>query len=202
MTHTLTGFLSRHRKAIVLTAAAGGIIALILSLAQPLRYRATMRLLIIPATSPAIDAFTAVKSAEKVGRNLGRVIVSASFLDLVLAAHPAVDPTVFPTDERRRRKRWNRTVESSVPSETSVMEVRVYHERAGQARAIADAIGIVLVRGVSEYTGSRDISVKVIDPPLVSRFPVRPNIPLDTALGLVLGALLGAAWSYLRKPLS
>ena len=191
-------FLRRHRRRIVRIAIAGGVVAFVLSFVQPMEYRATMRLLIIQATSPTLDAFTAVKSSEKVGRNLGNVIASSSFLERTLLANPKVDAARFPKDERKRRKAWERTAESSVQPETSVMELRVYHAIASQAHAIAEGIGNVLVRDAREYTGSQDISVKVIDSPLVSRFPVRPNIPLNTVLGLVLGALFGAAFEYLR----
>lgn len=193
-----TAFLHRHRRRITHIAIAGGIVALVISFVQPLKYRATMRLLIIQATSPTLDAFTAVKSSEKVGRNLGNVIASSSFLERTLLANPKIDAAGFPQDERKRRKAWGRTVESSVAPETSVMEVRVYHQRPTQAHAIAEGIGNVLVREAREYTGSQDISVKVIDSPLVSRFPVRPNIPLNTVLGLILGALFGAVFEYLR----
>lgn len=198
--HSLPSLFSlRHRRRILWIAVGGAAIALVLALIQPLRYRATMRLLIIQATSPTLDAFTAVKSSEKVGKNLGRVIGSSSFLERVLLANPKIDQAFFPRDERKRRKVWVRTVESAIAPETSVMEVSVYHPRPPQAHAIAEGLGNVLVRDTREYTGSYDISVKVIDPPLVSRFPVRPNIPLNVALGLILGALIGAAVEYLRS---
>lgn len=198
MVHPTSAFLHRHRSAIATTAIVGGIIALVLSLVQPLEYRATMRLLIIQATSPTLDAFTAVKSAEKVGRNLGRIIASASFLDAVVAANRAIDATAFPRVERKRRRAWARMVESSVAPETSVLHVTVYHQRQAQALAIADGIATVLVKETAEYTGSRDLIVRVIDSPLVSRYPVRPNIPLHAVLGLLLGALAGTAVIYLR----
>jgi len=200
MTNAIHGFLRRHRRRIIRIAIAGGVVALVLSFASPLQYRAVMRLLIIQATSPTLDAFTAGKYSEKVGRNFGNVIASSSFLERVLLANPKVDALAFPKDERKRRRAWQRTVESSVVSETSVMELRVYHKRPAQAHAIAEGIGNVLVRDAQEYTGGRDIAVKVIDSPIVSRFPVRPNIPLNTLLGLILGALIGAAFEYLRAP--
>lgn len=197
---TLPSFLHRHRRRIVWITVAGGAVALVLSLAQPLKYRATMRLLIIQATSPTLDAFTAVKSSEKVGRNLSRVLGSSSFLDRMLLANPKVDQSTFPRDERKRRRAWARMVESSVAPETSVMEVHVFHPRAPQALAISEGIGGVLTRDAREYTGSYDISVKIIDPPLATRFPVRPNILFNVVLGLILGALIGTAFEYLRGP--
>jgi len=200
MHHLLTTFTHRHRRRIVQITIAGGAVALVLSLVTPLQYRATMRLLIIQATSPTLDAFTAVKSSEKVGRNLSRVLASSSFLDRVLLANPKIDASSFPRDERRRRKAWARMVESSVAPETSVMDIHVFHPRAAQALSIAEAVGGVLTRDAREYTGSYDISAKVIDPPLASRFPVRPNILLNILLGLILGALIGTAFEYLRGP--
>lgn len=200
MPQTLSMFVRHHGRRILAIAVVGGIFALLIGLVQPLRYGATMRILIIQSTSATLDAYTAVKSAEKVGRNLGRVIASSSFLDRVLAANPAVDASTFSRIERKRRRTWQRMVEVSVPAETSVMEVRVFHERQAQARAIAEAVAAVLLRDVREYTGSRDIDVKVIDPPLVSKFPVRPNLPIVAGLGVLIGAVLGASIEYLRSP--
>lgn len=200
MPHLISIIIRQYRRAMITVAVGGAIIALILSVLQPLRYRATMRVLIIQATTPTLDAFTAVKSSEKVGRNLGRVIASSYFLERVLAANPAIDRAAFPQDERRRRRVWERMVESSVAAETSVMEVRVFHARSAQAHAVAEGVGNVLVRDARDYTGSADINVKVIDSPLVSRFPVRPNIVFNVVFGFVLGGLFGAAWRYLRYP--
>lgn len=183
----------------MLVALAGAAVALVLSLVQPFSYRATMRFLIIQATSPTLDAFTAVKSSEKIGRNLGQVIASSSFLDRVLQVNGDIDATAFPTVERKRRRSWDRAVESSVAAETSIMELHVYHERQAQAVAIAEGIGTVLVRDAKDYTGSRDITVRVIDSPIVSRFPVRPNVLGNVFLGFVLGALLALIQRYLRR---
>ncbi|MFH1098925.1 MAG: hypothetical protein V1723_03325 [Candidatus Uhrbacteria bacterium] len=201
MLHPILRFLRVYRRLIVAAAIGGAAVALIFSIVQPLCYRATMRLLLIQATSPTLDAFTAVKSAEKVGKNLGQIIASSSFLERVLQANPNVDGAAFPSDERKRRKRWEKMVETSVATETSVMEIRVYHPQRGQALAVADAIGTVLVRDAREYTGSRDIVAKVIDSPLASRLPVRPNILLNIIIGCLLGAFLGAAWVYIRRPI-
>ncbi|MFH1430717.1 MAG: hypothetical protein ABIG71_04345 [Candidatus Uhrbacteria bacterium] len=198
MTYPMLNALRKQRRRILQVALIAAAIALVLSLVQPLRYGATMRLIIIQATSPTLDAFTAVKSSEKVGRNLGRVLVSSSFLDRVLLSNPDIDRASFSSDERKRRKAWEQMVESSVAAETSIMEVSVFHTRQAQARVIAETIGTVLVRDAREYTGSRDISVKVIDAPLVSRFPVRPNVIANTLLGFILGTFLGAAVLYLR----
>ncbi|MDO8425609.1 MAG: hypothetical protein Q7T01_03815 [bacterium] len=197
MSHSITRFIAHNRRYALGVALAGGAIALVFSLVQPLAYRATMRLLIIQATSPTLDAYTAVKSSEKVGRNLGHVIASSSFLDRVLQVNPEIDRAAFPENERARRRAWGRTVESSVAAESSIMEVRVYHERQAQAVAIADGIGSVLVRDAKDYTGSRDITVRVIDSPLISRFPVRPNIALNVLLGFLFGAALALAQRYL-----
>lgn len=195
----ISAFLRHHRRVGIAAAIAGGLLAFLLSIVQPLRYGATMRVLIIQSTSPTLDAFTAVKSAEKIGKNLGQIIASSSFFVRVLQANPAIDAGAFSLVERKRRKLWERTVETSVAAETSVLEIRVFHTLQAQARAIADGIATVLVRDAAEYTGGRDIAVRVIDSPLVSRFPVRPNIPLTVAIGFLLGGLLGTAVQYLRK---
>ena len=40
-----------------------------------------------------------------------------------------------------------------------------------------------------EYVGG-DVTIKVVNAPVATRFPVRPNLPLNGALGFVVGVLL------------
>jgi capsular polysaccharide biosynthesis protein len=186
-------------RTVLVVASAAAAFAVIFSLFQPLAYRATMRVLIVQATSPTLDAYTAAKSAEKVGKNLAQVIESASFREAVLQQDAAIDGETFSGDERRRRRRWQRNVEASIAPESGVMTFSVYHVIPAQAEAIVAAMGAVMIRDIHSYTGSQDLDVKIIDPPVVSRFPVRPNIFMSGLIGFFIGGLLGAARVYLAR---
>ncbi|MBI4433152.1 hypothetical protein HY632_00105 [Candidatus Uhrbacteria bacterium] len=187
----LRAIVYHDRRRILWLGVFGAVFALAVTLLLPLRYRATMRVLIIQSTSPTLDAFTAVKSAEKIGKNFGQIIASSSFLDRALQANTKIQASYFPTVERKRRRVWEEMVHASVASETSVMAIAVYHPIPAQAAAIAETVGAVLARDAREYTGSPDVAVKVIDSPIISRFPVRPNIPLQMVLGALLAAGAG-----------
>ncbi|MBI2483265.1 hypothetical protein HYV74_03765 [Candidatus Uhrbacteria bacterium] len=195
----LRATIHQDRRRIFWMGVLGAVVTCAIVLFLPLRYRATMRVLIIQSTSPTLDAFTAVKSAEKIGKNFSQIIASSSFLDRVLQANSKIQASYFPAVERKRRRAWEEMVTASVAPETSVMAIAVYHPAPTQAAAIAGSVGAILARDAREYTGSPDIAVKVIDSPILSRFPVRPNVPLQVLLGALLAAALSTVTLAARR---
>ena len=56
------------------------------------------------------------------------------------------------------------------------------------SRLAGAAVDTLASRGW-EYVGG-DVTIKVVNAPVATRFPVRPNLPLNGALGFVVGVLL------------
>ena len=166
----------------------------------PLEYRADAQVLIISKSRYGVDPYTVVKSAERVGENIVAVMKTDDFRDKVRAQPGyAIDWGRFDAlNERARRRAWPEMVGSSVVYGTGVLNVSAYHPNPDQARALAGASVGALVSRAWEYVGG-DVILKVVNTPVVTRWPVRPNLALNTVLGGVVGVIL-AGFAVSRRP--
>ncbi len=182
---------------IVLMAAIGLLLGVILSFLRPLEYSSTERLLIIQQLG-AVDAYTASRSAERVAEDITNVIYTTTFFEKVMAASSQIDQDYFPSDDQKKRKKWGETVQASVARGTGLLTIVVYHEDVAQAELIARALGAVIVTEGWQYTSGGSISIQLVDEPLSSNWPVRPNIPLNAFAGAILGGLAGVGFVLLK----
>ncbi len=192
--------LSRYASTVVLFAVSGLVLGVVLSFLRPLEYRASTRLLITQNVVSA-DAYTASRSSERIADELARIVFTSTFFEQVLDAGYNIDESQFPSEERqpaRRRTRWARMVDTSVARGTGLLSVSVYNREPEQAQQIAEAIAFVLTQRGWQYTSGKDLSIRQVDASLISKFPVRPNIPSNAFMGLVLGFLCGAAFVLVR----
>lgn len=181
----------------VLFAVLGLVLAVVFSFLRPLEYSSTIRLLIIQNVG-VVDAYTAARSSERIAEDLATVTYTTSFYDKVMAAGFAIDDTYFPSDETKKRKKWEKMVSTTVARGTGLLTVKVYHQDVEQAEQIAHAISFVLTNEGWTYTSGGNITVRLVDEPLNSRWPARPNIPANAFAGFVLGGLLGVGYIVLQ----
>lgn len=193
--HSSTIF--RFWHTIVIMAAIGLLLGVILSLLRPLEYSSTTRLLIIQQLG-TVDAYTASRSAERVAEDITNVIYTSTFFQKVMASTTQIDKDYFPGDEIKLRKMWGQTVDAIVTRGTGLLQIIVYHQEAAQAELIARALSSVIVTEGWQYTSGGSISIQLVDEPLNSRWPVRPNIPLNAFAGAVLGGLAGVGFVLLK----
>jgi capsular polysaccharide biosynthesis protein len=186
----------RHNKALVILMAMVGILVAIgVTLFQPFEYRSTFSVLVIEKGNTQ-DAFTAAKSAERLSLSLGQIIYTTSFYDKVMQSEFIPANVTFPSDDQQRRDEWKRRIETRVMPDIGQMKISVYDRDAASATALANALAMVLSEQGTEYLGGSDgVTLKVVDYPLTSKRPARPNIPMNLAAGLLLGS--GAAVGYL-----
>jgi capsular polysaccharide biosynthesis protein len=180
---------------LVAMAAAVG-----LSLIQPLKYSSSVRMLIIQPANYNVDPYTAIRSAEQIGNNLAQVVYTTDFYNKVMSAGSAkfsIDPTYFPDNDARRRKLWSQIVSVKVENGTGLLNITVYHPDKDQATQIAQAIAYVMTAEGANYVGGTALQIRLVDEPLVSRFPVKPNLAVNGFTGLLLGALFGIAYAIL-----
>jgi capsular polysaccharide biosynthesis protein len=168
------------------------------SLLFPLEYSSTMRLLIIQKQLSTTDPYTAIKAAEGMSTNLSQIMYTTSFYDKVMTAKFNIDQSYFKTDERKRREQWNKMIATSVTRESGMLVVTVYHKDPEQASQIARAIAFVMTTEGWQYVGS-DLQVKLVDDPLQSRWPTRPNLPGNAVTGFVIGAIFGSVRLLTKK---
>ncbi|MDP3985675.1 MAG: hypothetical protein Q8P82_02830 [bacterium] len=185
---------SRDWKKVISIAVLTALLAALVSFVRPLEYSSTIRLLIIQRSALGLDPYTAIRSAERVSESLASIVYTTSFFDKVLAAGYSIDQNVFSKDETKRRKQWQKMVEAQVSRGTGLLTIIVYHRDRGQAEQIVSAIGAVLQQEGWTYVGGGDLQVRVVDAPISSRFPVRPNVPVNAFGGFVLGMLGGIGY--------
>lgn len=189
-----SNLLLHHRRPVIITALATMAVVLIISAFFPLKYSATTRLLIIPKSSLGVDPYTAVKSAERVSENLAQIIYTTSFFERVIKAGFNLDQSSFQNvSENKKRKQWQKMVSPQVLRGTALLGLTVFHQDKEQAKQWASAMAYVLATQGFEYTGG-NVDIKIVDTPILSRFPVKPNFVMNGLLGLILGAMAGAGW--------
>jgi capsular polysaccharide biosynthesis protein len=181
-------------KHIVLFAVVSALFAAGISFLFPLKYSSTMRLLIIQRQLATADPYTAIKASERIADNLAQILYTTSFYDKVMEAKFNVDEAAFGTDELKKRKKWDDTIATQVVRGSGMLDVTVYHVDPDQAEQISQAIAFVLTTEGWKYVGGGDLEIRLVDAPLVSRWPVRPNIPSNALAGLVLGGIAGMGY--------
>lgn len=197
--HQPARVLKKRSKVIFLTGMILAVMSLLGSLLFPLQYRADAQLYIISGSRYGADPFTIVKSAERIGENITQIMKTDDFYQKVIA-QPGyqLDLSDFQNvEERVKRKRWNKTINGSVVFGTGVLNVSAYHEDPKQAEAFAGAAVDTLVERGREYVGT-DVTMKVVNYPVATKYPVRPNVLINTILGFFIG-VLGMSIVVLRK---
>ncbi len=194
MTFDVIQILERFWKTIAVSAFLMALLAGGLSFVRPLEYSSSMRLLIIQKAGATLDPYTAIRSAETIADNLSQVIYTSDFFDKVMGAGFSIDKTYFNSNENKQRDQWSKMVTTEVTHQTGFLQITVYHTNKDQASEIGRAIAFVLTTQGNQYIGGRDLEVRLVDTPLQSRFPVRPNIPLNAFLGAIVGVILSSTY--------
>lgn len=168
-------------------------LAVLLSFLRPLEYSSTTRILITQDLG-AVDAYTASRSSERIADELAGIVYTSTFYKKVMDAGYDIDASYFPSDEIKLRKKWEKAIATSVSRSSGLLTVKAYHTSVEQAEELAQAVAFVLTTQGWTYTSGANITVQVVDQPLNSRYPVRPNLLVNSLSGLVLGALAGAGY--------
>lgn len=191
--------LRKNWEIIALVVGISVVLALIVSLVSPFQYSATTKILIIQKQSGNLDAYTANKSAERIGQNLSNIINTSSFYNEVLAANSGLQ-SKFPEDSVERMKLWDKNVKVNVIPETGILEINAYDTDRDFASQLVRAIAYVLVNKGAEYHGGgNDVEIKIVDDVFVSKYPVRPNIILNMGLAGIIGVALGCVFVILSE---
>ncbi len=188
------GMLLLGWKRILAFAIVSALVGGALSFLFPLQYSSTTRLLIIQRQLSGADPYTAIKASERISDNLSQAIYTTSFFDKVLETDFDIDRTVFKADEHKRRKQWAQMIGTQVMRGSGMIVLTVYHVDKEQATQIARAVAYVLTTEGWQYVGGGDLEVKIVDQPLQSRFPVKPNIPANVLMGFALGLIAGSGY--------
>lgn len=173
------------------------ILTLAFTLARPLKYRSSSRLLVMQDYSAQSEPDAASKSAQYLSNIFSEVVYSSSFFNEAMSSDFNIDKNYFNKNDEKRQKQWNKMISAKAISDTGIIDIDVYHTNKEQADQISQAIGYILKTKHNLYHGGGDkVSVMIIDKPITSNWPVRPNILVNLILALVFGLCAGMAFLY------
>lgn len=181
-----------------------GIIALFILLGvgviavQRFKYSSKSQLLVVQEYNRSVDAYTASKSNEYLSSVLANVVTSNSFFTKVMESGFSINQGYFGDNTKDQMREWDRTVTAKSINDSGIIAITVYHPNRNQAEQIDRAINFVLMTQNTAYHGSGDaVKVRLIDQPISSTWPVRPNVFLIISIAVLLGFLTSLVYLYL-----
>lgn len=186
-----------RKNRILLITLITFVLSLVLTFVQPLKYSCSTRFLIINRSGVEQDIYSSIRGAERVSENLSQIVYTTSFFEKVLTSGFDIDQSIFSADEIKKRKQWQKMIKTRVYRETGMLEVVVYHTDTNQAVQFSRAIANVLTTESHKYLGGENIDVLEVDKPLLSRYPVKPNVLINGFMGLIVGILIGIGYVLL-----
>ncbi len=189
--------LLKKKKTTVITIIMFFVIAgLIITLAQPLKYQAKSRLLILQPNT-GNDAYLTARSNEYIGGLISEVVYSGSFLDSLKNSNYIFDRNYFGGSYKDSIKKWRKTISTKNSGDTGVINIEVFHTDPEEAKKISQAVNELIISGQSPYRfNSEQIKISIIDQPITSSFPVKPNLPLTFVLSIVFGLMTACSYVY------
>lgn len=187
---------AKQYKLIFLWGLVVAVLVGVISFVVPRSYSAESQVLIISNDrSGATDPYTQAKSAERIGENLAAVIPTDDFYEKVMGApNLNFDHDRWNTyDARTRHNRWQKDVKGEVMYGTSLMKLTVYSTSQADALNLSNAVAQTLASRGGDYVGG-DITIKIVNSPLLVPLQTRPNIVLNIVVGLVGGMVLAMLW--------
>ncbi len=174
------------------------VVGLGLTLVQPLKYSSSLRLLVVQDASGAVDPYTTTRANEYLSEILSKVSYSTSFLNQVLGTGLGVDASYFGNTNKKMAKTWAKTIDVKPVANTGIIAVTAYHPNRDQAERIARAVGNILITQNGNYHGLGDkVAIKLLDEPITSSYPVKPNLLINAGLSLLLGLIFALSFIYL-----
>jgi capsular polysaccharide biosynthesis protein len=168
-------------------------IAVVFTISQPFQYSTKTKLLIIQDS--ATDPYSISRSNEYLGRLYGEVAYSSTFIDLVKKSNFGIDYNYFTFNQNQMAKKWKHDIRVQAVGDTGVINITVYHQNPAQSQALALGVTKVLMTENYNYQGINNTTkISVIDQPMTSNYPNRPNLILNLGGGLILGLLISLFW--------
>lgn len=189
--------LKRKKQTIASIMVLCFVLTLIFTLIEPLKYGTESKVLVLQNNTTSFDPYAMSKSSEYLSSLLARVITSNLFFEDVMAANFNIDKTYFPTNSQDRMKKWQKTVSAKILNDSGIIVISVSHENRYQSMQIAQAVNNVLETKHSDFHGAgTQVALKIIDQPITSSFPDKPNFLLNFILSIVIGIVMSLSYVY------
>ncbi|MFA5318029.1 MAG: Wzz/FepE/Etk N-terminal domain-containing protein [Patescibacteria group bacterium] len=192
----LSTVIKKGRKIIMFTTLTFLIIALIITFAQPLKYRAQAKVLVVQNFEEGTDSYSASKMNEYLSNLLAKIVSSESFYSQSTKDGFNIDTEYFSGSKKKQMTEWNSTVQAKAIYDSGIISLSVYHPNKQQAENIARAVIFTLKTTNNFYHSLQNVDVRIIDSPSISVLPVKPNIILNVLIGIIFGAAAGILFVY------
>lgn len=191
--------LIKNKLSVILIIMAGFfVLGVGLTLVQPLKYSSSLRLLVVQNASGVADPYATTRANEYLSEILSKVSYSTTFFDQVLNSGLQVNPAYFGQTNKKISKTWSKTIDVRPVGNTGIISVTAYHPQKDQAERIARAVGTVLITQNGNYHGLGDkVTLRLLDDPITSTYPVKPNLLINAGLSIVLGLVFALLLIYL-----
>jgi capsular polysaccharide biosynthesis protein len=188
--------LSRKKQTVLSIMLLFVLLTAVLMSFQHFKYEAKSRILLLQHNGEAMDPYNAAKSNQFISSLLASVVSSNAFLNDVFGAGFNIDESYFGNNTYDKLNKWQKTADARAINDTGIIEINTYHTDKTQAEQINSAIiNVIKTKNGAYYGRNEDISIKVIDEPIISDWPVRPNILLNLALTIFISLLI--SFSYI-----
>lgn len=174
--------------------------SLIFTLVQPFKYNSKSSVLVVQNLPRVIDPYTLSKSNEYLSNILAKVVSSNLFYNDVINSGYNINKDYFSKKNNinEAMKKWQSAVQAKAISDTGIIDINIYHPDKQQLDQLAQAVNYVLQSKHGQYHGlGSNIALKVINKPLTSAWPAKPNIILNLALAVLLGLIISLYYVYL-----
>ncbi|MBD3248379.1 hypothetical protein GF382_03780 [Candidatus Falkowbacteria bacterium] len=173
------------------------LIAGLITAVQPFRYGSNVKVLVVRLAGENVDPYVASRSNEQLSELLAKMIHSYTFFEKVLDSDFIVKSGYFSGDKKDQIKKWKRTVEVKTLADTGIINIDTYHIERNQTEQLAKAIVYTLQTNHQLYHGYGDsVQLREIDTPIVSKYPVKPDVLLTLTVVIALSILLFFLYIY------
>ncbi|MCL2316620.1 MAG: polysaccharide biosynthesis tyrosine autokinase [Actinomycetia bacterium] len=193
----LLGVLRKYWPSIILLTLLGGVLGGVYVYLTPPIYTASSQVFLsVQGGQTTSDLVQGVNYATSVTRSYALITTSPEVLDRAIE-----DGDLGGTSQQLAPH-----VSTSIPTNTSIIQITVTDGGAVRAAAIAQAIAESLKESVKELankdsSGNATIVATIITPSTEPTSPTSPKLMLTLALGIVAGLAIGIGQAVLRKTL-
>lgn len=195
----ITNLLKKKYKIIIFTTTIFLLASLIVTFSQPLKYKSQAKVLVVQEFGQEIDPYNASKMNEYLSGLLAKIIYSESFFNQTLNTNSSIDQEYFSGTQKKRIKKWNKTIKARSLYDSGIITLQVYHPNKDQAVQITRALIYTLKTKNNFYHSISNVDVRIIDSPSVSSWPVKPNIFLNSPIGIFFGLLFGVLYIFYEE---
>jgi polysaccharide biosynthesis transport protein len=184
--------LRKHLRLIVAITMLCATAALVISLTATPVYEANAKLLVLAKNDPdggTSSAYEGALLSQQLVESFAQVLQSRPIAEAALRAGPA---SVSASALQGR-------VHAEPIPETLLIELRVEDTVPSRAQLLANSVARAFIAELPKLQSGSLVRVSLVEPPQRPGAPVKPRIPVNVGLGLVLGALVGMGLAFLRE---